>query len=91
MTSTNGDRPTWQRKRTQKRKDVRAQRTENHHQQLRRQGAERGFKGVAEAEWNIVRSAIGRLPQEQGDDLWRQMAAILRQIAEKTRRTGDGA
>ncbi|MET9587101.1 hypothetical protein ABZY10_29235 [Streptomyces sp. NPDC006539] len=82
MTSTNRDRPTWERKRAQKRKDVRAQRTANHHQELRRQGAARGYKGVAEAEWNIMRSAIGKLPQEQRDDLWRQIAATLRQIAE---------
>lgn len=82
MTSTSGDRPTWQRKRTQKRSEVRAQRIENHRQQLRREGAARGYKGVAAAEWDIVRAAVGALPESLRDEEWKTIAAILRQLTD---------
>ncbi|MFG2977725.1 hypothetical protein ACGFYY_32635 [Streptomyces sp. NPDC048331] len=82
MSSTSADRPTWRRKRDQKRSETRAQRTENYRQQLRREGATRGIKGVAEAEFNIVRSVIGALPEHRRDEEWKALAAVLRQLGQ---------
>lgn len=78
MTSTN----TWKGKRDVKRRDLRAQRTDNHRQELRRQGSARGMKGVAEAEWNILRSAVTSLPEQRRDEEWKTVATVLRQLAE---------
>lgn len=85
MSSTSADRPTWRRKRDQKRRETRAQRTENYRQQLRREGAARGIKGVAEAEFNIVRSVIGALPEHRRDEEWKVLATVLRQLGEALR------
>lgn len=82
MSSTETDRPTWNRKRAQKRKDLRAQRMSAHHQQLRREGAARGMRGVADAEWNVLRSVVAGVPEPVRDEEWKAIAAIVRQLSE---------
>ncbi|MFF3358195.1 hypothetical protein ACFYWN_37565 [Streptomyces sp. NPDC002917] len=82
MSSTDAGRPAWQRKRDKRRSELRVERSENHRQQLRRDGAARGHKGVADAEWNILRSAVGALPERRRDEEWKTIAAFLRQLAE---------
>ncbi|OEJ36332.1 hypothetical protein [Streptomyces agglomeratus] len=82
MSSINKDRPSWRRKRDKKRSELRAERTESHRQQLRRAGAARGYKGVADAEWDILRSAVGAVPERLRDEEWKTIAAVLRQLTD---------
>ena len=80
MTSTNEGRTTWNRKRATRRQEDRRKRTLRHVQGLRRQGQASGPKGLAEAEWNIIRAAIGRLSAELQDAEWKSISGVLRQL-----------
>lgn len=80
---TNGQQPTWNRKKTEKRSEVRARRVADHRTRLRNEGAARGMVGLADAEWNILRSVVAGLPPERREETWSQTAEILRRLSER--------
>jgi hypothetical protein len=86
--STDSKQPTWKRKTTEKRSDTRARRVADHRARLRNEGAARGMAGLADAEWNILRSVIAGLPPERREEVWSHTAEILRRISEKTAAQG---
>ncbi|MGW2545607.1 hypothetical protein ACWC5I_33210 [Kitasatospora sp. NPDC001574] len=79
--SSTGQPPAWRRKRTEKRSDQRARRVGAHAAQLRGEAASGGPKEAAAAEWNILRSVIGRLPEAVRDGEWMQIAAALQSLS----------
>ncbi|MCU7827325.1 hypothetical protein [Kitasatospora sp. DSM 101779] len=74
--------PAWRRKQAEKRSEQRARRVGAHVAQLRSEAAAGGPPAAAAAEWNILRSVIGRLPEGARDGEWMQLAAVLRQLSE---------
>ncbi|MFJ7250139.1 hypothetical protein ACIQWA_36645 [Kitasatospora sp. NPDC098652] len=73
--------PAWRRKRTEKRSEQRARRVGAHAAQLRSEAASGGPSAVAAAEWNILRSVIGRLPEAARDGEWMQIATALQNLS----------
>jgi hypothetical protein len=82
VTSAKTERAAWRRRRTEKRSEARAKRTAAHELEVRRMGAARGAKGLAEAEWNIFRAKIADLPEPVREERWRRLATLLRQVSD---------
>ncbi|MET8703628.1 hypothetical protein ABZW10_32975 [Kitasatospora sp. NPDC004723] len=83
--ASEADRPTWRRKREEKRRDVSARRVDGHNTTLRREGLRRGTRGLADAEWNILKAAIGKLPADRQTAEFERLAKILRSVSDGLR------
>ncbi|GAA2121468.1 hypothetical protein GCM10009759_71210 [Kitasatospora saccharophila] len=73
--------PAWRRKRTEKRSEERARRAGAHAAKIRSKAAGGGPKEAAAAEWDVLRSVIGRLPEGVRDGEWMQIAAALQSLS----------
>ncbi|MFC1428570.1 hypothetical protein ACEZCY_35950 [Streptacidiphilus sp. N1-12] len=79
--STSTPPPAWRRKREVKRRTVAQQRRADHAAKIRAKGAESGPKGSAQAEWDLLRATIGRLPDAVRDGEWMQITQALRTLS----------
>ncbi|MFC1436035.1 hypothetical protein ACEZDB_35920 [Streptacidiphilus sp. N1-3] len=79
--STSTPPPAWRRKREVKRRTETEQRQTNHAAKIRAKGAEEGLKGSAQAEWDILRATVGRLPDGVRDGEWMQITQALRSLS----------
>ncbi|MGK4909705.1 hypothetical protein [Streptomyces albus] len=73
--------PGWRRERA--RRGVSAQRSAAHRAELQRTAiARRGPQGGAEAQFDILRAVIKKVPQAQRDAEWNAAAGVLRSLTE---------
>ncbi|MEU3495374.1 hypothetical protein ABZ747_18035 [Kitasatospora cineracea] len=73
--------PAWRRARAEKRSEQRARRVADHAAKIRSAAAGGGPKEAAAAEWDVLRSVVGRLPEAARDGEWMQLAAALRSLS----------
>ncbi|MGW4807172.1 hypothetical protein [Kitasatospora sp. NPDC004272] len=73
--------PAWRRKRIEKRSEERARRVGAHAAKIRSKAVGGGAKVAAEAEWDVLRSVIGRLPEAVRDGEWMQLATALQSLS----------
>ncbi|MFD7734320.1 hypothetical protein ACFV6F_28575 [Kitasatospora phosalacinea] len=73
--------PAWRRKRTEKRSEERARRVGAHAAKIRSKAVGGGPREAAAAEWDVLRSVVGRLPEAVRDGEWMQLAAVLQSLS----------
>jgi hypothetical protein len=81
--STSTPPPAWRRKKEVKRRTQTEQRRADHAAKIRAEGAAGGPKGAAQAEWDLLRATVGRLPDGVRDGEWMQLAAVLRSLSSR--------